>query len=553
MNLLAFLKHESHESWKLILAMATLSGVANGALLAIINLGADVSGAENSSDFEKPNLLLLFAVAMAIFVYSKRFSLVLSTKVVENMMRNARIRICDKIRKSDLPTVERLDKSAAYTRISQDTSTVSQSAFVIIVAGQEAIMLGFALLYLAWLSVAAFLVTVSGAALALYVYRYHTQAVHEELRTVANKEAELLNSLGHIFYGFKELRLNQSKSDSLFGALTEIADATRDAKSRAGVLFATSILFSQIFFYTLMAAVVFVLPQYVPMLSGTITKMTSAILFIIGPMTMVVGAGPTLARADVALDSLYTLERRIDQSQSARGATGGPPLPSFEHFRRIVLGDVTFAYLDPEGAPLFTVGPLRLKVNRGEIIFIVGGNGSGKSTFLKLLTGLYLPSSGNITVDDRDLNATNAQGYRELFAAIFTDFHLFDRLYGMEDVSEGRVVELIREMELEEKVRFEGNHFSTLELSTGQRKRLALIIALLEDKSIYVFDEWAADQDQHFRKRFYEEILLNLKSQGKTILAATHDDQYWHVADRVVKLDLGRIVSDAPYPSRADG
>src|SRR4051812_32583802 len=122
MNLLAFLKNESHDSWKLILATATLSGVANGALLAIINLAADTSGAENSSDFEKPNLLLLFAVGMAIFIYAKRYSLVLSTKVVENMMRNARIRICDKIRKSELPTVERLDKSEAYTRISQDTS-----------------------------------------------------------------------------------------------------------------------------------------------------------------------------------------------------------------------------------------------------------------------------------------------------------------------------------------------------------------------------------------------------------------------------------------------
>ena len=72
--------------------------------------------------------------------------------------------------------------------------------------------------------------------------------------------------------------------------------------------------------------------------------------------------------------------------------------------------------------------------------------------------------------------------------------------------------------------------------------RKALISALLEDREIYIFDEWAADQDPQFRKRFYEKIIPELKQKGKTIFAVTHDDHYWNLADIVVKMEYGRIV-----------
>ena len=84
--------------------------------------------------------------------------------------------------------------------------------------------------------------------------------------------------------------------------------------------------------------------------------------------------------------------------------------------------------------------------------------------------------------------------------------------------------------------------FSTLDLSTGQRKRLAMVAALLDDKPIYIFDEWAADQDPGFRRYFYEGLLGELKARGKTVLAVTHDDRYFGVADRVVKRGEGGVV-----------
>jgi len=191
------------------------------------------------------------------------------------------------------------------------------------------------------------------------------------------------------------------------------------------------------------------------------------------------------------------------------------------------------------------VGPLSTRIRRGETIFIVGGNGCGKTTALKLLTGLYYPGSGTIRVDRELLTRGNVQNYRELFSTVFAQFHLFDRLYGLEKADPEQVKALLVEMELAGKTRFEGGRFTDLSLSTGQRKRLALVVALLEDKEILVFDEWAADQDPHFRKYFYEVVLKRLKEQGKTVLAVTHDERFWKLADRIVKMEYGSIVEDA--------
>ena len=187
------------------------------------------------------------------------------------------------------------------------------------------------------------------------------------------------------------------------------------------------------------------------------------------------------------------------------------------------------------------MGPVNFEVRAGEILFIVGGNGSGKSTLLKLLTGLYRPVSGTLWINGAPLDAADYPDYREIFAIIFTDFHLFDRLYGVEAVDSRRVMDLIRTMGLADKTRYRDGAFTQLDLSTGQRKRLAYIAALLDDRQVYVFDEWAADQDPEFRRHFYETMLGELRAQGKTIVAVTHDDRYFGAADRVLRMEEGQI------------
>ena len=202
-----------------------------------------------------------------------------------------------------------------------------------------------------------------------------------------------------------------------------------------------------------------------------------------------------------------------------------------------------FAYPQVEGnGPGFQIGPMDFNIKAGEIIFVVGGNGSGKSTFLNLVCGLYHPQQGQLLLNDRPVRAADTQVYRDLFSPIFSDFHLFSRLFGYGALDPERVADLLERTDLGDKTRIEDGLVTNQQLSTGQRKRLALVLALLEDKPIHLFDEWAADQDPGFRKLFYESLLPELKAQGKTVIAATHDDHYFHCADRVLKMEYGSFV-----------
>jgi putative ATP-binding cassette transporter len=312
-------------------------------------------------------------------------------------------------------------------------------------------------------------------------------------------------------------------------------------KIDAQVSFCIDIMFADVFFYSLLSVVVFLLPRIVPTYASVVLMITAAILFIIGPLQMVVQAAPVFDRAKSALARLAELEEKLEKE--LRPGTDAAAA-DFGCFETVQLDETVFHYPDQEDGPGFKVGPIDLSIRRGETIFLVGGNGSGKTTMLKVLSGLYLPTSGGIRIDGARLTEDQAQSYRELFGTIFSQFHLFDRLYGLEGVEKERVLAMLEDMELSSQTSFEDGRFTHLNLSTGQRKRLALAITLLEDKEILVFDEWAADQDPHFRKHFYEVLLQRLKANGKTVIAATHDDRYWALADRVVHLEYGKITQD---------
>jgi len=177
----------------------------------------------------------------------------------------------------------------------------------------------------------------------------------------------------------------------------------------------------------------------------------------------------------------------------------------------------------------------------------LGYYSSGKSTFIKLFTGLYYPDKGNIYIDSIRIDKTKYSTYRNLFSVIYTDFHLFDKFYGVKDIDAKKVNYWLRKMKMQDKVEYCDGGFTQTSLSTGQRKRLAFIAAMLEDKPILVMDEFAADQDPQFRKYFYENKLPELKNMGKTVVAVTHDDHYFHIADRLLKMEEGGIVEFQQY------
>ncbi|MBT7645856.1 MAG: ATP-binding cassette domain-containing protein, partial [Rhodospirillaceae bacterium] len=213
-------------------------------------------------------------------------------------------------------------------------------------------------------------------------------------------------------------------------------------------------------------------------------------------------------------------------------------------FDEIRLENVTFDHVDASGQSSFRLGPIDLTLTKGETLFISGGNGSGKSTLLRILTALYAPTSGSLTLDGRAVVGGNTEAYQSLFSTVFADFHLFRRLYGLAAIDPERVDRMLVDVGLDQKVRFDDGSFDTLQLSTGQRKRLALVVAMLEDRPICVFDELAADQDPQFRRRFYEEFLPRLKAEGRTLVVVTHDDRYFGHGDRRAVMEEGRISKD---------
>jgi putative pyoverdin transport system ATP-binding/permease protein len=185
------------------------------------------------------------------------------------------------------------------------------------------------------------------------------------------------------------------------------------------------------------------------------------------------------------------------------------------------------------------VGPVSFEAGRGEIIFIIGGNGSGKTTLSKLLTGLYRPDKGEVLINDK---ITPPEVLGEYFSVVFSPAYYFERIYNVDLAGrENEIQEYLQILRLENKVSVKDGKFSTINLSGGQRKRLALLLCYLEDAPVYLFDEWAADQDPEYRKFFYRILLPRMRDKGKIVIAVTHDDHYFDVADKVLKMDHGKM------------
>ncbi len=212
---------------------------------------------------------------------------------------------------------------------------------------------------------------------------------------------------------------------------------------------------------------------------------------------------------------------------------------SLQGWQTLEMRDVTFTYQDNA----FAVGPLNLTLHRGELVFLIGGNGSGKSTLAMLLTGLYQPVSGEILIDGKPLAANKPEDYRQLFSAVFTDVWLFDQLLGPQGKSAdpALVDKWLNQLKMSHKLELKDGKILNLKLSKGQKKRVALLLALAEDRDIILLDEWAADQDPHFRREFYQVLLPLMKEMGKTIFAISHDDHYFIHADRLLEMRDGKL------------
>ena len=518
--------------------LAILSGLANAGVLAIVNMAVQSSSEGAASQLRS---LILFCVTLAIYAYSQKRLMVDTCERVEVLISELRRRLLEAVRNSELLEIERIGKAEIFGNLSRETQVLSQAMPNIIVAVQSSILLLAAMIYLFFLSKLAFILLASFTAIGAAFHLARAKQASKHILEAARTDDTLIEGFSDVIDGFREVKLNQAKSDQLGDTVRLVS--RRSARSRILVhtLNAHDFVLSQLTFFALTGLMVFVVPAFGEVDTKTITMTTTATLFMLGPVGALVGNFPVFNNANAAARQICELEDKLLSGAAPCKLVG--PLDTFKDFSEIRLEAQAFSYPAADGEQAFSVGPNSLTIKRGTCIFITGGNGSGKTTFVNLLLTLIPSTGGQIVVDGIAVNDGNVAAYRNLFSAIFSDNHLFKTLYGTAPFDPDDAMRLLEDMDIQHKVQIVDNRFTTTELSGGQRKRLAMVAARLERKPILVLDEWAADQDPVFRTKFYRELIPTLRAQGCTIIAITHDDRFFDVADVRYHMNEGQLVS----------
>jgi cyclic peptide transporter len=539
MTFIQLVRREMHGSLPRLVFMSGLGGISNAALLAAIN-----AGAQAASNDQKPSLWAagLFLVALFLFIKTQNYILITATVEIESIIHKLRVRLLDEVRHSELLPMDGIGRGRIVAAITADTAVLTQASNVLVFSIQSVVLIFFVGFYVAYLSLGAFLLSIIIVAAAAAIFHVKGRRLAAGQREAAEWTNRLFDRLTDVLDGFKEVRLNKLRSDQLFDDIVEVSSSAAYIKIRTDADNFKRLIFSQVAMYLLLGAVVFMAPALSGSAGSGTTKAILALLFVVGACFGLVQSIPMLASANAAAERIGQLETDLlATAQSADLSAADLP----KRFDKIELHDVFFRYFDSSAETTFQVGPVDFTLRSGDLVFITGGNGSGKSTFLKLLAGLYVPESGEITLDGALINDSTREMYRALITAIFTDYHLFRRLYGISNPDPAEVERLLTQFGLIAKTRLTDGEFRTLDLSGGQRKRLALIVAILERRPILLLDEWTSDQDPEFRHKFYHELLPALNQAGVTIVAVTHDDRYLNELDlraRRLRMDDGRFV-----------
>jgi putative ATP-binding cassette transporter len=355
----------------------------------------------------------------------------------------------------------------------------------------------------------------------------------------------LLEGTRGLVYGAKELKLDDEKCAKYFGEILVSAVKDVAASQKAGLTVGRAGgLYGEVLLYFALGCIAFVLSGYYRITIPNLVVVMMLMLFAVGPLASLLGFVPLYVNAQVSIQKVTRLAMMLRREN----LTHAPAPAKDARWTSIRFDCVSFTYdvADPRREKAFTLGPVSFELKRGEVTFIVGGNGSGKSTLGKLISQHYAPTGGDVYFGDDKVTPASLLNCRRQICAIYSDYYLFDRLLigGTGEELKRTVDRYLAALRLDKKVTFANGQFSTTtSLSDGQRRRLALLVSWVEDKALYVFDEWAADQDREFKAVFYNEILTELKSRGKAVVVITHDERFFHVADQIVELEDGLIKS----------
>lgn len=524
--------------WTLVIA--TAASIANG--IASVLLITLINKTLNSTETNYHALAGYFILLTVVTISCRVLSGIFFARLSQGTMARMRKLISYRVACASFRQIEKLGASRAQSVITDDATNVSFLFFTLPNIVMQGSMILGCLAYLAWLSWPVF-----GLALTIVLsgslgYCISGSRALASFRAAGKAQDRLFTHFSALFSGAKELKLHSIRSQNFLNhSLNSEIDAVGQHRTHAFSIYAFGVGWLLSLFYLFLGVIIF----FPGVISG-LDKMALAgyviiFLFMLMPLDSLLNNIPTLNAARVSLNRIGKILSELNEQESIKGSFS---VNAFGNATSLHLSGIKHSYYREKEGGIFQLGPVELELKRGEITFLIGGNGSGKTTLAKLLTGLYIPESGTITVDGYPIDDHNRIHYRQLFSAIFSDFHLFESLIGL-NTGNGTLDEqanaLLVKLHIDHKLKIENGYFSTQDLSQGQRKRLALVVAYLEDRPFYLFDEWAADQDPLFRKVFYEELLPELAARGKAVLAITHDERFFHLADHCIKLENGLL------------
>ena len=514
-----------------ILLMSIISGLANVAIIIMVT---------SSMEGDKRLLYLVFyySIFLTLYLFGRRFVQKSLVKFTRGLVYDLRIQLIQKIFSTSYQNFEQIDRGRVYTALNDDVNTIGHSTNTIVTLITNIITTLGAFIFLAAIASWATLLTILIILTLSTIYYFVTQSTNKYYEEARDSRDVFMGLINGMIDGFKEISLHKNKKLAYKQDVADSALEFREKVSIADIKFVDAFMVGESLLVILLGAVAIGMSIIFPNIGFyTIMSFVIILLYLIGPINVILGSVPALMQLKVAWKRVNNFIKEIPATLDLES----PPVKSIKTIESFEAKGIKFQYDNSDSDREFGIGPIDLEVKKGEILFIIGGNGSGKTTFAKLLTGLYEADEGEFMINDQPL-ATGELG--EYYSTVFSPSYLFKKLY---DINTGNknseIDQYLKLLDLEEKVAIENNAFTTIKLSNGQRKRLALLQCYLEDSPIYLFDEWAADQDPSYRKFFYRTLLPEMKKAGKIVIAITHDDHYFDVADKVLKMNNGKLVA----------
>jgi len=533
-----FLKNESLKELNSLFLYSALVGLMSTLLVALINKSAaSVAAGESVTGYFFAYLAALIAFYW-IAKKANRKNVTNSQRLIHRFV----LRMMKRILTTDMLSFEKIGASVLLNSVARDAQTVATCIPLLISATSSLFVSAFLILYTAIMSITAFSVLLVSTIIVLIATTRTLKRSHKKMTEAYKIELKMRALLESILHGYQEVKVNRKRSSELTRDLVQTSRETVLARTSALITIVQQFTFLQASFYVLIGLMIFVVPIISADFSEDVIIVATTTLFLAGALASTINCFPAIMTANASAGQLLAINDTLGQSKDDNVSLQSEEMRA----TKIELKDVYFSYRSDKKIDhkSFSIGPISYTFSKGKIYFVKGANGSGKTTLIKLLLGLYIPDAGTISINDIPVTTKNRGSYRESFSVVFSNFYLFKKLYGI-DAQQETIDELIKYLELDAKVSVDEKLFSELNLSTGQKKRIALVVALLEGNDFIVLDEWAADQDPVFRKKFYTVILPRLKAEGKTIIALTHDDAYFDAADHIINLDEGKVVDNA--------